>query len=65
MSFSDVEVRVLLDVYRQHQVRLNAKFSNVIKQRLKMAMWLEVATAMSACGHSMRQPHPCQRAVIR
>ena len=53
-NFSDVEVRVLLDVYRQHQVRLNAKFSNVITHRLKTALWLEVATAVSACGHSTR-----------
>ena len=53
-NFSDVEVRVLLDVYRQHQVRLNAKFSNVITHRLKTALWLEVATALSACGHSTR-----------
>ena len=45
---------MLLDVYRQHQVRLNAKFSNVITHRLKTALWLEVATAVSACGHSTR-----------
>ena len=53
-NLSNVEVRVLLDVYRQHQVRLNAKFSSVITHRLKTALWLEVATAVSACGHSTR-----------
>ena len=53
-NFSNVEVRVLLDVYRLHQVRLNAKFSSVITHRLKTALWLEVATAVSACGHSAR-----------
>ena len=53
-NFSDVEVRVLLDVYRQHQVRLNAKFSSVITHRLKTSLWLEVALAVSACGHSTR-----------
>ena len=53
-NFSNVEVMVLLDVYRQHQVRLNAQFSSVITHRLKTALWLEVATAVSACGHSMR-----------
>ena len=53
-NFSDMKVRVLLDVYRQHQVRLNAKFSNVITHRLKTALWLEVATAVSACGYSTR-----------
>ena len=53
-NFSDVEVRVLLDVYRQHQVRLNAKFSSVITHRLKTSLWLEVAVAMSACAHSTR-----------
>ena len=64
-NFSNMEVRVLLDVYRQHQVRLNAKFSSVITHRLKTALWLEVATAVSACGHSTRSPRPCQRAVTR
>ena len=53
-NFTNVEVRVLLDVYRQHQVRLNAKFSSVITHRLKTSLWLEVAMAVSACGHSTR-----------
>ena len=47
-SFSDVEMRVLLNVYRQHQWKMNAKFSNVITHHLKKALWLEVATAVSA-----------------
>ena len=41
-NFSDMEVRVLLDVYRQHQVRLNAKFSNVITHRLNVRVLDEV-----------------------
>ena len=56
---------MLHDVYRHHQWKLNAKFSNVIMYRLKTALWLEVATAVSACGHSTRSPRPCQRAVTR
>ena len=54
-NFSDVEMRVLLNVYRQHQVRLNAKFSNVTTNRLKTVLWLEVATAVSVCGDCGRQ----------
>ena len=53
-NFTDVEVRVLVDAYRHYRCQLNAKFSSVVTQRVKITLWQEIATAVSACGLATR-----------
>ena len=53
-NFIDVEVRVLLDLYRQYRCQLNAKFSSVVTRAVKNALWQKIAAAVSACGLETR-----------
>ena len=53
-NFSDIEVRVLVELYQKHRSELTGKFSNVLTQRQKTALWQEIAGGVSACGYSTR-----------
>ena len=53
-NFADIEVRVLVDLYQQHRSQLTGKFSNILTQRQKTALWQEIASDVSACGFSTR-----------
>ena len=53
-NFADIEVRVLVDLYQQHRSQLTGKFSNILTQRQKAALWQEIALGISACGFSSR-----------